>query len=132
VTLGEETINTPVFSQVDAHQCHLAVDQLGHYALVGESVCPGGGNNPATKTLRLAVFSPMAANQHSLEYGLRCYVLDDTIAALDAVISLERRMGGRLVDKAKSFYFQDGGFPDFFFFTTNNIIGSKKFFEQTQ
>jgi hypothetical protein len=38
-------------------------------------------------------------------------VLDDTIAALDAVISLERRMGGRLVDKAKSFYFQDGGFP---------------------
>ena len=110
MTLGEETINTPVFSQVDAHQCHLAVDQLGHYALVGESVCPGGGNNPATKTLRLAVFSPMAANQHSLEYGLRCYVLDDTIAALDAVISLERRMGGRLVDKAKSFYFQDGGF----------------------
>ena len=38
-------------------------------------------------------------------------MLDDTIAALDAVISLERRMGGRLVDKAKSFYFQDGGFP---------------------
>ena len=111
VTLGEETINTPVFSQVDAHQCHLAVDQLGHYALVGESVCPGGGNNPATKTLRLAVFSPLSANQNSLEYGLRCYVLDDTIAALDAVISLERRMGGRLVDKAKSFYFQDGGYP---------------------
>lgn len=111
VTLGEETINTPVFSQVDAHQCHLAVDQLGHYALIGESACPSGGNNPATKTLRLAVFSPLAANQHSLEYGLRCYVLDDTIAALDAVISLERRMGGRLVDKAKSFYFQDGGFP---------------------
>lgn len=110
MTLGEETINTPVYSQVDAHQCHLAVDQLGHYALVGESACPGG-NNPATKTLRLAVFAPLAANQHTLEYGLRCYVLDDTIAALDAVISLERRMGGRLVDKAKSFYFQDGGFP---------------------
>lgn len=110
MTLGEETINTPVYAQVDAHQCHLAVDQLGHYALVGESLCPGAGN-PATKTLRLAVFAPPAANPGSLEYGLRCYVLDDTIAALDAVISLERRMGGRLVDKAKSFYFQDGGSP---------------------
>lgn len=106
MTLGEETINTPVYAQVDAHQCHLAVDQLGHYALVGEST-----GAPATKTLRLAVFAPPAANAGSTEYGLRCYVLDDTIAALDAVISLERRIGGRLVDKAKSFHFQDGGAP---------------------
>lgn len=112
VTLGQETINTPVYSQVDPHQCHLAVDQLGHYALVGESAVPGGGSSPATKTLRLAVFAPPSAGQNAgLEYQLRCYVLDDTIAALDAVISLERRVGGRLLDKAKSLHFQDGGSP---------------------
>jgi len=105
VTLGEETINTPVFSQVDAHQCHLAIDQLGHYALVGESADSGA----ACKTLRLAVFAP-PANQ-TFEYSLRCYVLDDTIAALDAVMTSERRIGGRLVDRPKSFYFQDGGSP---------------------
>lgn len=110
VTLGEETINTPVYTQVDAHQCHLAIDQLGHYALVGESAVPGGPS-PATKTLRLAVFAPPSANQQTLDYQLRCYVVDDTIAALDAVISLERRLGGRLVDKAKSLHFEDGGSP---------------------
>lgn len=77
MTLGEETINTPVYSQVDAHQCHLAIDQLGHYALIGESADSG----TASKTLRLAVFAP-PANQ-TFEYSLRCYVLDDTIAALD-------------------------------------------------
>lgn len=116
VTLGEETINTPVFAQVDAHQCHLVVDQLGHYALVGQSAAtlasaPASlaSSATATKTLRLAVFAPPA--HLTPDYTLRCYVLDDTIAALDAVISLERRMGGRLVDKAKSFYFQDGGAP---------------------
>ena len=109
VTLGEETINTPVYTQVDSHQCHLAIDQLGHYALVGESACCTGNPSatPATKTLRLAVFAP--SNASGVEYSLRCYVLDDTVAALDAIISLERRIGGRLVDKAKSFYFQDGG-----------------------
>jgi netrin receptor unc-5 len=77
VTLGEETINTPVFTQLDAHQCHLVVDQLGHYALIGESA----SNGTATKALRLAVFAP-SANQ-SPDYTLRCYILDDTIAVLD-------------------------------------------------
>ena len=111
VTLGEETINTPVYTQVDSHQCHLAIDQLGHYALIGESACCTSNPTatPATKTLRLAVFAP--SNASGVEYSLRCYVLDDTVAALDAIISLERRIGGRLVDKAKSFYFQDGGSP---------------------
>ena len=88
VTLGEETINTPVFAQVDAHQCHLVVDQLGHYALVGQSAAtlasaPASlaASATATKTLRLAVFAPPA--HLTPDYTLRCYVLDDTIAALD-------------------------------------------------
>ena len=82
MTLGEETINTAVYTQIDSHQCHLVIDQLGHYALIGESVA----NGTATKTLRLAVFAP-PANQ-TLEYYLRCYVLEDTTAALDASLFL--------------------------------------------
>ena len=85
VTLGEETINTPVYTQLDNHQCHLVIDQLGHYALVGESkantktqLANGAG---ASKNMRLAVFaSPI---QQSLEYSLKCYVVEDTIAAID-------------------------------------------------
>ncbi|XP_041362297.1 netrin receptor UNC5C-like isoform X3 [Gigantopelta aegis] len=103
VTLGHETINTPLYMQLDADHCHLVTDQLQRYALIGESV--GGGR--AVKILRLAAFAP--AITPSMDYSIRVYVVEDTADALEGVIQMERRLGGRLLDKPKQIPFQDGG-----------------------
>ncbi|XP_067671142.1 netrin receptor UNC5C-like isoform X5 [Haliotis asinina] len=103
VTLGHETINTPLYMQLDADHCHLVTDSLNRYALIGESV--GGGR--AVKILRLAAFAP--AITPSLDYSIRVYVVEDTQDALEGVLQVERRLGGRLLDKPKQIPFQDGG-----------------------
>lgn len=77
VTLGHETINTPLYMQLDADHCHLVTDSLNRYALIGESV--GGGR--AVKILRLAAFAP--AITPSLDYSIRVYVVEDTQDALE-------------------------------------------------
>ena len=72
---------------------------IGHYALIDKSVCPGGGNNPATKTLHLKPYSPRwppTSTRHDRRLGCRHFAWTAD--------------GGRLVVQAKSFYFQDGGF----------------------
>lgn len=80
VTIGEETIHTPVFLQLDANQVFLVTDRLEKFALVGESQT----GKKAVKTLRLAAFAPAQVNPNSAtEYTIRVYVLDDTTAALE-------------------------------------------------
>ncbi|ODM97828.1 Netrin receptor UNC5C [Orchesella cincta] len=106
VTIGEETIHTPVFLQLDTNQVFLVTDRLEKFALVGESQT----GKKAVKTLRLAAFAPAQVNPNSTtEYTIRVYVLDDTTAALERVISQEKSMGGRMLDKPRSLLFQDGG-----------------------
>jgi leucine-rich repeat transmembrane protein FLRT len=81
VTLGEETINTPVFTQLDHGQVYLVTDHLTRFALVGESA---GSCNKAVKMLRLAVFAPSPIlHPQSLDYNVRVYTLEDNMAALE-------------------------------------------------
>lgn len=83
VTLGEETINTPVFTQLDHGQVYLVTDQLTRFVLVGESA---GNSNKAVKTLRLAVFAPSPIlHPQSLDYNVRVYTLEDNMAALEVM-----------------------------------------------
>ncbi len=80
--MGEETLQTPVFIQLDSNQVFLVSDHLERFALVGESE----GGKKAVKTLRLAAFAPAVPqlNPNSLtDYVIRVYVMDDTIAALE-------------------------------------------------
>ncbi|KDR22415.1 Netrin receptor UNC5C, partial [Zootermopsis nevadensis] len=107
VTLGEETINTPVFTQLDHGQVYLVTDQLTRFVLVGESA---GSCNKAVKTLRLAVFAPSPIlHPQSLDYNVRVYTLEDNMAALEGVLQMEKKLGGCLMDKPKTMLFQDGG-----------------------
>ncbi|XP_033609322.1 netrin receptor UNC5B [Cryptotermes secundus] len=107
VTLGEETINTPVFTQLDHGQVYLVTDQLTRFVLVGESA---GNCNKAVKTLRLAVFAPSPIlHPQSLDYNVRVYTLEDNMAALEGVLQMEKKLGGCLMDKPKTMLFQDGG-----------------------
>ena len=50
-TLGRETINTPLYVQIDMTQCHIMTEMLCRYALVGEPHMGG----KATKVRVLSV-----------------------------------------------------------------------------
>ncbi|XP_067828510.1 netrin receptor UNC5B isoform X1 [Heptranchias perlo] len=100
VTLEEENLNTPCYCQLDPQSCHVLLDQLGTYALVGESI-----SRSAIKRLQLAIFAPTSCT--SLEYSLKVYCVDDTPDALKEVLELERSLGGSLLEEPKSLLFKD-------------------------
>lgn len=103
VTLGQETINTQVYAQLDPNQCHVMTEHMQWYTLIGEAV-PGGR---PVKILRLAAFA--SNTPPSVEFSIRVYVVEDTHDALEGVMQEERKFGGRLLDKPKQIPFQDGG-----------------------
>ncbi len=117
VTLGQETLNTPVYAQLDLNACHVMTDQLTCLALVGESARPDAA--PATKSLRLAAFaqerpaasatSPSSSSSSS-DLTVRVYLLPDTDAALASAAEQERRVfDGRLLDRPTAVLVRDGG-----------------------
>lgn len=105
VTLGQETINTPVYAQLDLNMCHIMTDHLSAMTVTGESAKSG----PAMKGLRLAAFAQEGFPAADLT--IRIYCLPDTDDALNYVTEAERRYNGRLLDGPVSMLLQDGGEP---------------------
>ena len=103
LTLGQETINTPLFAQLDHAELFLVTDQLKTYVLAGR---PSGDPPGASKRLRLAVYADSGAT-----CGLRVYALEDTSAAAKAAADREARLGGCLLDKPRSLPFEASGAP---------------------
>ncbi|GFQ82383.1 netrin receptor UNC5B, partial [Trichonephila clavata] len=103
VTVGQETIVTPIFCQVDPHHCHLMTEQLGRFALVGESVY----GQKAVKSIALAAFAP--AFHSATDYTIRVYCIEDTKAAIQGMLQVEEKLHGSLLDAPKSMLLQDGG-----------------------
>ncbi|KAJ3633421.1 hypothetical protein MTP99_010372 [Tenebrio molitor] len=104
VTLGQETINTSVFCQLDKDAAYLVTDCLSRFVIVGQST---SGN--AIKRLKLAAFAPKLCFQSSVDYSVRVYVLEDTDSSMETVFGQEKRLGGYLLDEPRSITFQDGG-----------------------
>lgn len=77
MTLGQETINTQVYAQLDPNQCHVMTEHMQWYTLIGEAV-PGGR---PVKILRLAAFA--SNTPPSVEFSIRVYVVEDTHDALE-------------------------------------------------
>ncbi|KAM8859912.1 netrin receptor UNC5B isoform 5-T5 [Spinachia spinachia] len=102
LTVGEETLSSPCYLQLEEECCHVLMEQLGTYGLVGQS-CPP---QPACKRLQLALFAPRAPCL-SLDYSLRVYCIHDTPHALKEVLDLERSLGGVLLDDPKPLIFKD-------------------------
>ncbi|XP_046752701.1 netrin receptor UNC5C-like isoform X1 [Diprion similis] len=102
LTLGNESINTPLFTQLDHGEVFIVTEELRGYVLAGESssIAPG----VAVKRLRLVVYAAQ-----NCDY-IRCYAVEDTKATLKIVSDLEYRLGGSLVEK-RTFCFQDSGAP---------------------
>lgn len=104
VTLGQETINSEVFCQLDNEMAYLVTDTLSRYVLVGQSL-----NTCAVKRLKLAVFAPKLCFQSTADFSVRVYVLEDTESSMETVFGQEKRLGGFLMDEPKVIHFQDGG-----------------------
>uniref|UniRef100_A0A674MGJ5 Netrin receptor UNC5 n=1 Tax=Takifugu rubripes TaxID=31033 RepID=A0A674MGJ5_TAKRU len=102
LTVGEETLSSPCYLQLEEECCHVLMEQLGTYGLVGQS-CPP---QPACKRLQLALFAPRAPCL-SLDYSLRIYCIHDTPHALKDVLDLERSLGGVLLEDPKPLLFKD-------------------------
>ncbi|XP_076830999.1 netrin receptor UNC5B isoform X3 [Brachyhypopomus gauderio] len=102
LTVGEESLSSPCYLQVEEQSCHVVMEQLGTYALVGQSVPP----QPACKRLQLALFAPRAPCL-SLDYSLTVYCIQDTPHALKEVLELERSLGGVLLEEPKPLLFKD-------------------------
>lgn len=80
--MGEESLSSPCYLQLEEECCHVLMEQLGTYGLVGQS-CPP---QPACKRLQLALFAPRAPCL-SLDYSLRIYCIHDTPHALKVRLS---------------------------------------------
>lgn len=104
VSLGQETINTPIFTQLDADKLFLVTDFLTTFVLAGESF-----NGKAVKNLKLAVYAPNLTRNSGSDYNIRVYVFEDTPCALFYCAEQEKRLGGVLIGDPKSLWFQDGG-----------------------
>ncbi|CAH2248388.1 netrin receptor UNC5B-like [Pararge aegeria] len=104
VNLGQETINTPVFTQLDTDKIFLVTDMLSTFVLAGESF-----NGKAVKTLQLAVYAPASLNESCTEYSMRLYVFEDTPCAPYYCQEQEKKLGGVLLERPKTLLFQDGG-----------------------
>ncbi|XP_048864124.1 netrin receptor UNC5B isoform X3 [Brienomyrus brachyistius] len=102
LTVGEESLSSPCYLQVEERSCHVLMEQLGTYSLVGQSTAP----QPACKRLQLALFAPQAPCL-SLDYSLRIYSIQDTPHALKEVLELERSLGGVLLEDPKPLLFKD-------------------------
>lgn len=105
VTLGQETINTPVYAQLDPDCVYWMADGLTKIVLAGRSI----HGMSAFKKLKLLVYAPLNCIQTQIDFNIRVYVLEDLDTAMQIVHNMEKKNGGRLLDKPKSFLFQDNG-----------------------
>ncbi|KAJ3588559.1 hypothetical protein NHX12_012151 [Muraenolepis orangiensis] len=71
LVMGEELPSDSYYCQLEAETCRVFSEQLGRFALVGESLHMGAG-----KRLRLVLFSDAYCS--TLEYNVRVYCMDDT------------------------------------------------------
>ncbi|XP_066447437.1 netrin receptor UNC5A isoform X2 [Eleutherodactylus coqui] len=88
------------YCHLEPHSCYLFTEQLGRFALVGESL-----SMSATKRLKLLLFAPTSCT--SLEYSLRVYCIPDTQDAMKEVIQLEKQQGGQMLDEPRILHFKD-------------------------
>ena len=104
VTLGEETINTTAYVQMDDKHACIMTEFLGRFALIGESLFNGIG---AVKRLKLFLFGPSV--QPTADCSIRVYVIEDLPSSKEYCSSLESRLNGTFLGQSAPLTFQDSG-----------------------
>uniref|UniRef100_A0A8C0H0C5 Netrin receptor UNC5 n=1 Tax=Chelonoidis abingdonii TaxID=106734 RepID=A0A8C0H0C5_CHEAB len=98
--VGEEAASGLYYCQLEAQAAYVFTEQLGRFALVGESL-----SMAAAKRLKLLLFAPASCS--SLEYNVRVYCLRDTPDVLQEVMQLEKQLGGQLIGAPRVLHFKD-------------------------
>ncbi|XP_047737990.1 netrin receptor UNC5C [Hyalella azteca] len=103
ITLGEERLDTPVYTQLDGNQAFLMSDCLQPYAVVGESAA----SSSAVKLVRVVASAPPPAADGQLTITL--HVIQNTTAHLKYLTQQERKRGACLLDKPRTLNLLDCG-----------------------
>ncbi|XP_039212714.1 netrin receptor UNC5A isoform X1 [Crotalus tigris] len=98
--LGDPGSSELYHCQLEPQACYIFTEQLGRFALVGESL-----SMAASKRLKLVLFAPTTCT--GLEYDVRVYCLSDTRDALKEVVQIEKQMGGQLIGAPRILHFKD-------------------------
>ncbi|XP_043939022.1 netrin receptor UNC5D [Protopterus annectens] len=94
---------TSCYCLLDTHFCHILLDTLGTYAIVGEPL-----NECASKQIKVAVFGCLSCN--SMDYNLRVYCMDNTPNLFQDVVIDEQNQGGRLLEEPRLLQFKGNTF----------------------
>ncbi|CAL4105766.1 unnamed protein product [Meganyctiphanes norvegica] len=103
ITIGEERVDTPIFTQLDGAQVHMMMESLHQLVLIGESA----GSNAAVKQVKVVAAAPPPSPDGTLQVTV--HVMQDTQAAMHGVSQAEKRRGAALLDKPKTLLLQDCG-----------------------
>lgn len=95
--LGAEPCTELYYCQMEAQACYIFTEQLGRFALVGESL-----SMAASKRLKLVLFAPAACP--SLEYNIRVYCLSDTQDVLKVFGVSTARSEGHVGRRARAMW----------------------------
>uniref|UniRef100_A0A8C8S1Y5 Netrin receptor UNC5 n=1 Tax=Pelusios castaneus TaxID=367368 RepID=A0A8C8S1Y5_9SAUR len=98
--VGEEPASGLYYCQLEAQAVYIFTEQLGRFALVGESL-----SMVAAKRLKLLLFAPASCS--SLEHSIRVYCLRDTPDMLKEVVQQEKQLGGQLIGAPRVLHFKD-------------------------
>lgn len=108
VTLGEETINTPTYVQIDDKFVCIMTEFLGRFALIGETITSGQNEIiPAVKRLKLFIFGPSI--QPIADCNIRVYVIEDLPSSKEYCCNLESKLGGIFLGQSSSLFYHDNG-----------------------
>ncbi|XP_018788809.1 PREDICTED: netrin receptor unc-5 [Bactrocera latifrons] len=101
VSVGKETINTPVFVNVEEKHLYIMTEQLGRFAVVAE---PSNLTDylPAIE-MRLIAFSQLTPS--SSNCSLRIYVVKDFPNSKDICKTIETKLGGTIMGESETFAF---------------------------
>ncbi|CAM1331977.1 UNC5C (predicted) [Pycnogonum litorale] len=103
--IGEETINTPVYCQVDTKYCYVMTETLSRVVLVGRST----NKAKAVKLLKMLVFAPTVKSL--MDFSIRVYCVQDTPAAVQNVLQQEKTLNGKMVAKVSTMKLVDNLSP---------------------
>lgn len=110
IAIGEETINTPVFVQLEPQHVYIMTEQLGRFVVVAEPKLIAGcvqqqqqqlqQNSLKMRLIAFSQFTPTSTN-----CSLRIYIVKDFPNSRDICSSIELKLGGSFMGESEAFAF---------------------------
>uniref|UniRef100_A0A1A9WI83 Netrin receptor UNC5 n=1 Tax=Glossina brevipalpis TaxID=37001 RepID=A0A1A9WI83_9MUSC len=102
IAVGEETINTPVFVQLESQHVYIMTEQLGRFVVVAEPkiVSTSLENSLKMRLLAFSQFTPSSTN-----CSVRIYIVKDFPNSRDLCTSIESKLGGSFMGESEPFAF---------------------------